>query len=59
MLCYTYLNFKKALDETGLQTVERSRSPLQPWLAYWGIFWSLMMGTYGLNFRISADDSVF
>ena len=43
ILCVTYIYFKKAVDANSLQTVKESQSLLQPYLAYWAIFWTTMM----------------
>lgn len=44
ILCITYLYFKETVTANGLETVKKSQSPLQPYLAYWAIFWTSMMG---------------
>ena len=44
ILCITYLYFKETVNANGLETVKKSQSLLQPYLAYWAIFWTSMMG---------------
>src|SRR5277367_1015604 len=43
VMCITYIYFKRAVNQSGLETVKESQSLLQPWLAYWSIFWCLVM----------------
>lgn len=44
ILCCTYLFFRHAVRSGHVPTVEAADSPLQPWLAIWGLFWSVLVG---------------
>lgn len=55
VLCRTYLVFRKALKESNRDTVPEAESPFQPWLAYWGLFWSTMVG---INPPLSSTNSI-
>jgi amino acid permease len=45
ILCFTYLLFRSALKAKGLNSVAEAESPLQPALAIWGLFWSIVVAS--------------
>src|SRR5579859_6267565 len=51
-ICAIYLRFRKACQVQGVQVVEAAKSPLQPFLAYYGLFWTCFFSTC---LPISAD----
>lgn len=44
ILCATYIYFKRAINDDNAAAVKQAQSPFQPYLAYWGLFWSVMVG---------------
>ena len=46
-ICASYLRFRRAYQQQGLQhaIVPEARSPLQPWLAWYGMLWALFLST--------------
>lgn len=57
IMCITYIYFKRAVDQNGLETVKESQSLLQPWLAYWAIFWCMMMSM--THYRVILTEVLF
>jgi amino acid permease len=49
-ICSSYLRFRKIIHAQALNDnlVSASVSPLQPYLAWYGLFWSLLMGNPSL-----------
>lgn len=45
-ICGTYLRFRKACEIQEIETVEASRSCLQPGLAWYGLIWSVFLSTF-------------
>jgi len=44
-ICVTYIRFRKAYLSQGIPTVEESKSQLQPYLAWYGLFWTIFLST--------------
>lgn len=46
IICATYIRYRKIIQREELQenTVEAANSPLQPYLAYYGLAWCLFIG---------------
>lgn len=52
-ICATYIRFRKAYKVQGISIVEESKSPLQPALAWYGLFWTTF---FGKVFLLSSID---
>jgi len=50
VICLTYLRFKKAAQKQNLENlmVKEAESPLQPYLAIYGLVFSLFLSTISL-----------
>jgi len=44
ILCATYIRFRRACKTYKITGVKEAEHPLQPFLAYWGLFWSGFTG---------------
>jgi len=44
ILCVTYIRFRSACKTYNIAGVKEAQHPLQPFLAYWGLFWSGFSG---------------
>jgi len=46
IICATYIRYRKIIQREELQesTVEAANSPLQPYLAYYGLTWCIFIG---------------
>lgn len=52
MLCVTYLVFRPLVRRYNIEEVAEAKSPFQPFLAIWGLFWSTLIGKEHSDFEL-------
>jgi amino acid permease len=53
VICAVYIRFRKAYQIQAVPVVEESKSPLQPFLAWYGLIWTTFLSNSLFGFKLT------